>query len=180
MASRNPLRALWENPVYRFALGFAVCLAVLGFGYPPLRDRFFPVFDALAHGTATLAYLLMSPFSAELRLKGDVVTYGNFAVHIVEECTGMYEALIFAAAVLAYPTSWRSKLVGLAAGFPAIYLFNLVRIASLLVIGRYDRGFFEFLHIYFWQGTLILLVSTCWLAWLFLVVRREEAAASLA
>jgi exosortase/archaeosortase family protein len=70
--------------------------------------------------------------------------------------------------------------VGLAAGFPAIYLFNLIRIASLLVIGRHDRELFEFLHLYFWQGTLILLVSSCWLAWLFLVVGREESPASAA
>jgi exosortase H (IPTLxxWG-CTERM-specific) len=180
VATRGLLRAVWGNPVHRFALGFAACLAVLGFGYPPLRLHFYPVFAALERGTARLEWLLMSLFSSDVTLSKNVISYGGFGVKIVEECTGVYEALIFAAAILAYPTRWRHKLIGLAAGFPAIYLFNLIRIASLLVIGRHDRALFDFLHLYFWQGTLILLVASCWLAWLFLVVRREEAPASLA
>jgi exosortase H (IPTLxxWG-CTERM-specific) len=173
------LRAVWANPVHRFAIGFVACLAAVGFGYPPLRRRYYLYFAALERGTAKLEYLMMSLVSSQAKLDEDVVSYAGFSVHIVEECTGVYEALIFASAVLAYPTRWRHKLVGLLAGIPAIYAFNLVRIASLLVIGRYQRQLFDFVHLYFWQGTLILLVSSCWLAWLLLVVRRDEAAAPL-
>jgi exosortase H (IPTLxxWG-CTERM-specific) len=180
MASLARLRALWTDPVYRFVLFFAVCLLALGFGYPWLRTQFYPAFAALERATTALTYALTSPFSSQITRGLFGVTYGEFTVHIVEECTGMYEALIYAAAVLAYPTRWRHKLVGLLVGVPGIYLINLLRIASLLVIGHHAKGQFEFLHIYFWQGTLVVIVASSWLAWLFLVVRRAEAPAAAA
>jgi exosortase/archaeosortase family protein len=55
---------------------------------------------------------------------------------------------------------------------------NVTRIALLLVVGRYYPDLFDFMHIYFWQVTMIAMVSTTWLAWVIWVVRgdvRSEA-----
>jgi exosortase H (IPTLxxWG-CTERM-specific) len=103
---------------------------------------------------------------------GRFVTYEGFAVEIVGECLGLYEILIFAAAVLAYPASWKERGQGLLLGTAIILSFNLVRIVALLLVGRHLPGLFEFFHLYFWQGTLVLLVAAAWLAWLQWVVRR--------
>ena len=40
------------------------------------------------------------------------------------------------AAVLAFPTEWSKKFTGFLMGCPLIYLFNVVRIAMLIVVGR--------------------------------------------
>jgi hypothetical protein len=50
-----------------------------------------------------------------------------------------------------------------------------------LAVGRYFGEYFEFLHVYFWQVTMVLMVATTWLVWVKWVVRRDydapEAAA---
>ena len=66
--------------------------------------------------------------------------------------------------------------VGLLTGVPTIYLFNLVRILMLLIVGRYSRALFDFAHLYFWQATLIVVITALWLLWIRFVVRDETGA----
>ena len=49
-----------------------------------------------------------------------------------------------------------------------------MRILVLLLVGRYRPQVFEFMHIYFWQATLILMITSVWLLWIFKVVRPGE------
>ena len=119
-------------------------------------------------------HALLAVFSEQTRLVGErVVSFGGFSVTIIEECTGIYEALILSAALLAYPTAWRHTALGFAIGMPLIYLMNVTRIAVLLIVGRYSHDWFEFMHVYFWQVTMIAMVASAWLAWLWWVVRDE-------
>ena len=57
---------------------------------------------------------------------------------------------------------------------PAIYLFNILRIFVLLIVGSTSKRAFDFMHLYFWQATLILMIATVWVGWLMLVVYREK------
>jgi exosortase H (IPTLxxWG-CTERM-specific) len=166
---------LWNNPAYRFVLLFALLLAAEAVVYPIVTAQFFGPIQALTRGTALIAYGLMRVFGAEASLDGNLVQLGGFSVRIIEECTGIFEMIIFVAAVVAFPASWPRRAVGLALGLPLLYLFNLVRIIVLLVVGRYAPASFEFMHVYFWQGTLILMITSVWLLWIFKVVRRGEA-----
>lgn len=125
----------------------------------------------LQNATATVVAAFCGVFSDRIHLAGDVVTYDGFAVRIVSECFGLFEMAIFGAAVLAFDASWRKRALGLALGLPAIYLLNLLRIGMLLAVGRHVPGLFEFAHIYFWQATLILMITLLWLLWVRFVVR---------
>jgi archaeosortase B (VPXXXP-CTERM-specific) len=95
-------------------------------------------------------------------------------VEIIDECTGLFEMLIYIAAVAAFSTSIRKRLLGMAIGIPAIFLFNLARIIFLLLAGAYSKSLFDFMHLYFWQATLIIMISSVWIGWLYLVVYREK------
>jgi archaeosortase B (VPXXXP-CTERM-specific) len=168
------------SPAYRFALLFLVYLGIAGFGYPPLRERFRAAGDAMATGIAWLEYVLFALFSDRVTLTGSVVGFGGFTVEIIEECTAVYEILIFAAAVLAFPTSWRKRGLGLAMGIPLLYAINLLRIAVLIAVGHFRPSLFDFMHLYFWQATLILMITSVWLLWIVKVVRDDEAPAAAA
>jgi archaeosortase B (VPXXXP-CTERM-specific) len=156
---------------------FALYLLLLSLGYPWLTKRFIGVLAWATSGTAMLETAILSLVSDEASLKGNLVQLGPFAVLIIEECTGIFEALIFLAAVLAYPTGWVDKLIGIAFGVPLLYFFNVVRILVLLWVGRFHHQFFEFMHIYFWQATLILMITSVWLLWILKVVRHGESSA---
>lgn len=168
------MRRIWENRTYRFAILFGLFLLAIALGYPALRIRYAPAFSALEVGTAQVVAWVLGLFSDRVVLRGTVVSLGNFSVSIIDECAGMYEILIFTAAVLAYPTSWGHAALGLGLGIPLLYAMNIVRIMGLLVVGSWHADFFAFMHVYFWQVTMLVMIAGTWLLWLLWVVRNEE------
>jgi len=171
------LRSAAANPAYRFVGLFALYLALITLGYPWLTKRWIGVVQAMTVGTASLVYEILALVSDEASLSGNLVNLGAFGVRIIEECTGAFEVLIYLAAVLAYPTGWVDKAIGIAMGLPILYTFNVVRILVLVWVGRFYYEFFEFMHIYFWQATLILMITSVWLLWILKVVRHEKPSA---
>jgi archaeosortase B (VPXXXP-CTERM-specific) len=173
-ARRGRLRALWSVPTYRFAILFIAMLAGMALAYPALRLRFGHQFRAVEIFTAELVYRVASLFSSDARLDaGSIVFLGNFPVAVIDECTGVYEAVLLGAALLAFPTSWGRTAIGFLIGFPLIYAMNVARIVMLLFVGRNFPYVFEFMHVYFWQVTMIAMVATVWLAWVLWVVRDD-------
>lgn len=170
------LRAAAESPANRFVVLFLVYLGALAFFYPKFSLRYSDVVGFLAELTARLATLSIQPFSDDVTQKETMILFGGFAVEIIEECTGLYEMLIYVAAVLAFPTTLVKKGIGVAMGVPILYGINVARIVFLLWVGRYFPETFDFMHLYFWQATLILMITSVWLLWIFKVVRRESPA----
>jgi archaeosortase B (VPXXXP-CTERM-specific) len=129
--------------------------------------------QTIQESTAGAVGKLIAAFSERATQHADVVTYDGFSVRIVSECFGLLEMAIFSAAVLAFATTWRKRAIGIAVGVPTIYAFNLARIVMLLWVGRHANTYFEFIHVYFWQATLILVITSLWLVWIHLVVGDE-------
>ncbi|MDE0885731.1 MAG: archaeosortase/exosortase family protein [Myxococcota bacterium] len=170
------VREVWENPAYRFVALFLPYLGVASVGYPQVVKHFNGLIQAFILATATIEYHFFALFTDQVRLDGKMVWFGNFVVRIIDECTGIYEMLIFSAAVLAFPTSWAKRGIGLLLGCPLIYLFNVVRIGGLILVGRYWSEAFDFMHLYFWQATMIAMITSVWLLWITKVVQREAQA----
>jgi archaeosortase B (VPXXXP-CTERM-specific) len=168
------VREVWRNPAYRFVLLFLPYLAVVSIGYPLFVRHYNPVVQWFILLTARVEYWLFRIFTADVRVDEKLVFLGSFAVKIIDECTGIYEMLIFAAAVLAFPTTLVKKGLGLVLGCPLIYVFNVLRIAVLILVGRFWPRGFDFMHLYFWQATMIVMITAVWLIWITLVVRHEK------
>jgi archaeosortase B (VPXXXP-CTERM-specific) len=164
------------DPTWRFLALFAVYLAAVGLLLPKITSAFPDVTRLMVKATAAIEYALLALFTEQASLSDTVVHLGPFGVQIISECTGLFEMAIYTACVLAFPTSWRKKGIGLLFGVPAIYAFNVLRILCLLLVGRYANSSFDFFHLYFWQGTLILMITTVWMLWIYLVVRDETGA----
>jgi archaeosortase B (VPXXXP-CTERM-specific) len=164
------------NPANRFVVLFLIYLAALAFFYPKFSLRYSNVVDFMSELTAILSALVFAPFSDRINQDGTVIFFGGFAVEIIEECTGLYEMLIYSAAILAFPTTLVKKAIGIALGVPILYAVNVARIAFLVWVGRYYPETFDFMHLYFWQATLILMITSVWLLWIFKVVRHEAPA----
>lgn len=165
---------VWRNPAYRFVLLFLPYLAVVSVAYPLFVRHYNPVIQWFILKTAQLEGVLFSLFGADTKVHEKLVFFGHFAVKIIDECTGIYEMLIFAAAVMAFPTDLARKAIGVVLGCPLIYLFNVLRIAVLMIVGRYWPFAFDFMHLYFWQATMIVMITSVWLLWIIVVVRTEN------
>jgi exosortase H (IPTLxxWG-CTERM-specific) len=88
-----------------------------------------------------------------------------FEVTIVNGCNGVYETTLLAAAILATPTSWMKRVVGIAAAALGIYVLNIGRAASLFTIGIYRPWWFNFAHEYVWQTVVVFAVLAIFMAW---------------
>jgi len=88
------------------------------------------------------------------------------AIDIRRGCEGFEVVIILAAAMLAYPMSWRSKWLGIVAGSVFIYVLNLVRIVSLYYVATYKQDIFDVMHLTMWQSALILLALGFFVFWI--------------
>lgn len=124
---------------------------------------------------AKMAAGLASAFDSNVLSQGkvmyDAVT-GN-GVSIEAGCNGVEAVLLLAAAVLAYPSSLKMKVLGLSLGFIAIQVVNLMRIITLYYMAGWDKEVFNFFHLYLWQALIMLDVLIVWLIWIRRVGREE-------
>ena len=63
--------------------------------------------------------------------------------------------MIYSIAVIAFPSPWRRRLIGIVLGFLVIQAVNIVRIAGLAYAGVHFKQLFDYVHIYVAQGIMI-------------------------
>ena len=80
----------------------------------------------------------------------------GFAMEVRDGCNGVNVVVLLWAAVLAYPSNLRWKLIGLGGGLAAIQVLNLLRLVSLFYLGQYSTPIFEFAHLYLWEMLIII------------------------
>lgn len=113
-----------------------------------------PFTGALADVSAYLVLLFDSQVQAEGVVLRDLSS--GTAVAIAPGCNGVEAMIVLAAAVLAFPASWKQKLIGLAIGIVAIQALNIVRIISLFYLLQWNKVWFEWAHLYLWQALIML------------------------
>jgi exosortase H (IPTLxxWG-CTERM-specific) len=114
------------------------------------------------------------------RMQGTIIRNAKFAVNIKNGCNGVEAMLIYFAAVLAFPASWKSRLAGLALGFVAIQLVNLIRVVALFLTGVYFPKLFDSSHTVIWQTIVILSGVLFWILWANRFAGRREPPAEAA
>jgi len=98
--------------------------------------------------------------------QGDAIYALGTSVQIVADCSPHMPFLIFAAVILAFPSSWRQRGLGLLLGAIAIHVFNVIRIVTLIWILSVKYAWFEFAHVYLWQTGTILMVFVTFALWI--------------
>jgi exosortase H (IPTLxxWG-CTERM-specific) len=141
----------------------------------PVNDAVIVPFTAtVARVSAGALRLVGEPVSVD----GTAIRSSSFSVEIENGCNGVETALLFGSAVLAFPAPWRRRLTGLAIGFAAIQLVNLVRVVSLFWIGAHRPALFSSSHTVLWQSIVVLCGVLLFLAWAMREQRVRVAAAA--
>lgn len=132
---------------------------------PPAQSAVvIPWTDALA----LISARLVTVFDPHVVAFGQTLqsTRNGFAISIEAGCNGVEAAIILAAAMLAFPASWKQRAAGIAAGLVAIQALNVVRVISLFYLGQWNLRAFEWAHLYLWQALIMLDVLVVWLLWM--------------
>jgi archaeosortase B (VPXXXP-CTERM-specific) len=162
-----------HKAIVKFCLIFVGLLIVLATTFPYLTDKFNPQVYWLNAATADVTGFFLKLLGMTTRVSETIVSLPNFSVEVVGECTGLYEMLIFLAAMVAYPAGWKKKLIGAVLGIPFLYAINIVRMIFIMVVGNWSPKTFDFMHLYFWQVAMILIIVSTWVLWIEKVVHYE-------
>lgn len=98
---------------------------------------------------------------------GDLIQ-GRFALRIVLDCAALDTHAFYASAVLAFPATWKQRALGALVGSTALAVVNVLRIASLYVVGLHWPSVFHTLHEEVFQFAIVLLTFGAfwmWTAW---------------
>lgn len=151
----------------RFLFTFVAVLLLLFLAQltPPAQEHVIvPFTGLLAQASAWITQL----FDPNVVSQGKTLLNGRTGEGVIIEagCNGVEACIILIAALLAYPASWRTRLVGLAIGLVAVQAVNLLRIISLFYLAQWSKPVFEFAHLYLWQALIMLDVVVVWLLWM--------------
>jgi exosortase H (IPTLxxWG-CTERM-specific) len=145
-----------------FALIFGISYFLFGIA-PGVRQGIIKPYTVwLAKAVAAIINL----FGAGATTSGSLVQSQRFSINIAMGCDGVEASSLFMAGVLAFPTLWRAKLIGLMIGVPLIHAINLARLVGLYYAGIYLPSIVEEVHVYVAQTIVILLSTAILIFWL--------------
>ena len=116
------------------------------------------VIDGAAFATKLMGF--------EVWMQGRVVTIaGNNGIEMVDGCTGISAIGLFLGFIWAYPGQNRSRVYFSLMGIATIYLVNILRIATLMLMQEWAPQFFDFTHDYSTTTIFYLVIFFLWMLW---------------
>jgi exosortase H (IPTLxxWG-CTERM-specific) len=150
------VRFLWVFPVCVVA-GFALLEA------PFTRSAVNGFTALLVRVSALLVRMFGGAAAAEFKVLRNPAT--GFAITVEDTCNASNVVILLWAAVLAFPATWRQRAKGIVVGTLVLHAVNLLRIVSLFYLGQYKMEWFEFAHIYVWEGLMMLVTLVVFWNW---------------
>ncbi len=109
---------------------------------------------------------VLKPFELVQGINGSIIHLKGISLNVKFGCNGLEAFLIYMVAILAFPSSWKKKLIGILGGFLVIQFFNILRIAALGYCGVHFSKYFYIFHIYVAQGIMIAIAFATFIIWL--------------
>jgi exosortase H (IPTLxxWG-CTERM-specific) len=173
---RDPRRRVKKSPA-RFLITFAGLLILFYaiIALHPVNDHVVVPFTG---AVARLSGRILNVLGERVAVAGTAISSNAFTVNIENGCNGLETALLLAAAVLAFPASWRQRVAGFFLGFAAIELVNLVRVVSLFWIGAHRPRWFGSAHTLVWQSLVVLAGVGLFVLWASIVTQKSSRPAA--
>lgn len=153
---------------YRQEIQFLVVfMLILGSGFTllSLNSVNNNVIEPFTAGVAKASGFCLQLIDPSVTMRGTEIHNPKFAVNIKNGCNGVEAMIIFLAAVLAFPATWKARAIGLVGGIIAIQIVNLIRVVALFLTGVHFRSFFDQSHTVVWQTVVILCGVLLWIFW---------------
>lgn len=123
------------------------------------------VMGGIQRALALISSAILNLFGQNTVVIGTTVQSDVFGICVVTACTGIFITGLFLIAVIAFPTRWLLKLMGVGIGIGGIFAANIVRLVSLYFIGVHWPSVLEQAHQLIWQSLLIVIAVALWLVW---------------
>tara|TARA_B100000963_G_C22573014_1_gene647006 strand:+ start:841 stop:1389 length:549 start_codon:yes stop_codon:yes gene_type:complete len=166
-----------KSPIGKFALK-AVGLFILWYGFYELwllpngrLDHWVAL--RVIDGSAFMVNVLGFEVWIQERVVGIV---GNSGILMVDGCTGISAIGLFLGFIWSFPGQNKSRLLFSIFGIAVIYIVNILRIGTLILMQELAPQFFDFTHDYSTTVIFYIIIFFLWMLW----VRISEGLESLA
>lgn len=164
------------TPELRFALTFLLIYLLLQGLYQQLPigwiEASFIDWGAVRPSAALIDWL--SPQSST-RIDGTAIVGQQARLSVIPGCEGSGTLFLLLAAILAYPTSWRARLIALPIGTLLIGTLNVLRITTLYFVLATTPERFEIAHGVIAPGLIVLLGALLFLGWTGMLARSNHS-----
>lgn len=163
-----------NGPVLWFVSKFlGAVLAFYLLSLSPLSAR---MHTAYLTAVAASAHAVLRAAGVECQLLDATIWSGKYSVTVGPQCSGVELAWFLAAAMLAFPAAWKSRVIGLVAGLTFLVSLNIIRVSSLYLVGVHAPAHFAWVHESGWPTLLILATLGIMGLWIGRLGARESLA----
>ena len=121
--------------------------------------------DRLADVITTVTVGTLSFLGAHLEQAGSTVITGSGRIEIARSCTGSFVFMMFAAAIIPFPSTWEWRFKGLFFGLAALTILNLFRTCMIVLVGSRFPHAIQAFHLIIGQIIVIAGMTTVFLWW---------------
>jgi len=142
--------------IWKFAITYLILMGFFFFfiGFTPLQ-KIIDINGLYTQGVVATTAKLLGMLSIPCTHQGSIIQLPSISLDVKFGCNGLEAVMIYSVAVIAFPSTWRKRLLGIGGGFVVIQAVNILRIAALGYSGVHFKSLFEYLHIYVAQGMMI-------------------------
>ena len=142
--------------IQRFALTYLLLMGVffILIGFDPIL-KLIDVNGLYTQAIVWITAKILSVLGIASTSRGSIIELFSISLDVKFGCNGLEAVMIYSVAVIAFPASWKKRLIGIAAGFAVIQIVNILRIVGLAYSGIHARNLFEYIHTYIAQGMMI-------------------------
>ena len=142
--------------IRRFALTYLILMGAffLLIGLKPIQN-IIDLNGFYSKGVVILTSKILEILGIQSAYQDSVIKLPSIALDVKFGCNGLEAVMIYTVAVIAFPSPWKKKLMGILGGFLVIQVINILRIVSLAYSAIRFKSLFEYIHIYVAQGLMI-------------------------
>jgi len=180
------LRALWQNPLYRFLLTAFLLFIAWFVGYELIIHPWGVLDNAVIGNLSYLGNNALDWMGYDMHPEYEqdkgyrtVIIDGSHGIWIGDPCNGLELFALFTGFILAFPGPVKKKLWYIPVGLVAIHIINLGRVIALAILALKAPESFEFNHTYTFTMLVYGFVFLLWYIWavkLSGVVQKTESA----
>jgi exosortase/archaeosortase family protein len=161
----------------RFILTYIILSGVFFFlmGFAPIH-KYIDINDLYSKSIVFITHSILLIFNVSSSYHGTILALPNISLDVMFGCNGLEAVMIYSIAVIAFPASWKNKLIGITAGFLIIQVVNLLRIVTLAYVAVEFYSMFKTIHVYVAQGIMIAVALAIFFIYLNYEGRKKEDA----
>lgn len=120
---------------------------------------------------ATCVVVVIHLFDSSVIVTGAILSQPNsgFSIEVNTECEAIEFTWLYCAAILAWNAMWKYKLLWILFGIVFIQILNIIRLISLIYLGRWYPDYFVMIHENFYPMFFAMMIIILFLNWILFI-----------